>query len=199
MSTNHNNNKTNTYGTQINLNASCWGSILWTTLEIVVAGYPEKNVSPQMKSEYRNFFYSIGNVLPCDFCRNHYRQNMKKFPIDPYLGSRRDLAQWLYALHNQVNKLTGKTSPPPSFEKVFTKFDVIRTTCDDADNSDGKTCGPGTCPLVMNHIIEPFSASSSENVFTEYWPLILIIIILLFVIAFMYWWCMNYTKKIKFK
>jgi hypothetical protein len=69
--------------------------------------YPERPTEND-KIAYKTFFVSIGNILPCDICRKHYKEHSEKFPIDYALENRRALVQWLIDIHNEANKSLGK-------------------------------------------------------------------------------------------
>ena len=58
------------------------------------------------KENYKHFFNSLQNILPCPKCREHYQKNIQDLPIQ--LNSRDELIQWLINIHNNVNKLNNK-------------------------------------------------------------------------------------------
>ena len=87
------------------MNSSIWGPHSWYFLHIVSFHYPI-NPSKQDKINYKKFYDSIQNILPCKKCNLHYSQLLKKFPIQ--LNSRLDLIKWLINIHNEVNKSINK-------------------------------------------------------------------------------------------
>ena len=121
-------------GTENNILVSCWGPPAWAFLHSVAAGYPESVPTPTSNTiaqSYKKFFESLGSVLPCKWCKIHYKENIKELPIDKYLGGRKDLSHWVYLIHNKVNE---KTSVPksswPSFATVYKLYDGMRSsTC----------------------------------------------------------------------
>jgi len=89
------------------LSTKVWGPIFWYTIHIVALGYP-KDPSYADKKAAKEFFESLQFLIPCEVCRNHYKENLKKFPITPHLDRRDDLFKYTVMLHNEVNKLLNK-------------------------------------------------------------------------------------------
>ena len=84
---------------------SQWGPSAWLFLHSVSFQYPE-NPTDQDKNNYKIFFDSLQNILPCPNCREHYQTNLKENPID--LESRESLIKWVIDLHNLVNQKNSK-------------------------------------------------------------------------------------------
>lgn len=82
-----------------------WGPSAWIFLHSVTLNYPD-NQSSQHKENYKKFFESLGDVLPCPTCKKHYKENIIKNPIR--LDSKDDLTKWLIDIHNKVNETNGK-------------------------------------------------------------------------------------------
>jgi hypothetical protein len=82
-----------------------WGPSAWLFLHSISFQYPE-NPEQKDKTNYRLFFESLQNILPCPKCQKHYQENILKNPIN--LNSRNELIQWVIDIHNSVNKLNGK-------------------------------------------------------------------------------------------
>jgi hypothetical protein len=175
------------------LSVNCWGATAWHFLHSVAMGYPETlSNSPDdllIKQNYKQFFESLEFILPCEWCKIHFKQNIQTLPIDGYLDSRYNLSLWLYDFHNLVNDATNvPDSKRPSFKSVYEQYDSFRAPCD----QDSKTCGVGDdqCHIVIMDANSKFS--SHDNVFKQYWPLILIIVIILFIIIML---CNKKVKK----
>jgi hypothetical protein len=84
----------------------------------------------QKKNDYKQFFYYLGKVFPCSYCRDSYDTFFKEIPIDNYLNNRRDLSLWLYLIHNKVNNKLGVPSCNiPSFENVQKQYESYRAQC----------------------------------------------------------------------
>jgi len=84
---------------------SQWGPSAWLFLHSVSFQYPE-NPTDQDKNNYKIFFESLQNILPCPNCREHYQKNLKENPMN--LESRESLIKWVIDLHNAVNKKNSK-------------------------------------------------------------------------------------------
>lgn len=100
-------------------NNNIWGPPAWTFLHTVTYNYPE-NPTEDDKRNFYNFFDSLQNVLPCEKCKGHYKQNIQKYDLKKSLGSREDLVKWLIDLHNDVNRDNGKKVW--SYSDVFNKY-----------------------------------------------------------------------------
>lgn len=87
------------------MNNNIWGPSAWLFLHSVTFQYPDE---PTMmdKENYKQFFNSLQNILPCPKCREHYIKNIQDFPIQ--LNSRDELIQWMITIHNGVNKSNNK-------------------------------------------------------------------------------------------
>lgn len=90
-----------------------WGPALWKAMHAIAFTYPD-SPTPEQRRDYIDFFRSLGPVIPCPSCSQHYQEYLNEHPID---GDNTDsLARWVYNLHDDVNKRRGKDSP--SFEEV---------------------------------------------------------------------------------
>ena len=87
-------------------NNNIWGPPAWTFLHTVTYNYPE-NPTEDDKHNFYNFFMSIQHILPCEKCKEHYKQNIQKYDLKNSLGSRQELVKWLIDLHNDINKDNG--------------------------------------------------------------------------------------------
>ena len=70
-----------------------------------------------------DFFMLLPKILPCKKCQNHFQENLNQFPINNYLDSREKLVFWLFTIHNQVNKLLGKSEY--SYETFVKKLNCL--------------------------------------------------------------------------
>lgn len=112
-----------------------WGPAGWLFLHCVAFGYPysinPQNPEHQTKAEdYYNFFYYLGKVMPCRYCRESYQDFFADHDLRDKLDNRFQLAEWLYTIHNRVNhKLGVPKCDIPSFEEVVTKYESFRARC----------------------------------------------------------------------
>lgn len=92
------------------IKASFWGPHAWNFLFSTIAGsYPIK-YNPEDKTHQRRvkgfiqLFTSLKEALPCIYCRQSYGNFLKELPIKDYMHSRLAMMQWLYLLHDKVNR-----------------------------------------------------------------------------------------------
>jgi uncharacterized membrane protein len=85
-----------------------WGPYGWKFMHMIALAYPN-NPTNEDKENYKTFFTILGNVLPCQLCADHYKQNLINFPLTEYILSSRDtVLKWTIDIHNEVNKSIGK-------------------------------------------------------------------------------------------
>lgn len=99
------------------MDSNIWGSHAWLFLHTITLNYPE-NPNKFDKEKYKNFFENLGNVIPCEVCKDHYKKNIKKYPIQ--LETRESLVKWLHNIHNLVNIKNGKEEF--SYEDFIEKY-----------------------------------------------------------------------------
>lgn len=104
------------------MNQNIWGSHLWFSLHTITFTYPLKPTHNE-KIEFRNFFLSLQNVIPCAVCKRNYKRHLKEKPIERNLETRKDLVIWLIDIHNMVNAEIGKKIL--SYETVIKKYENV--------------------------------------------------------------------------
>lgn len=85
-----------------------WGPHAWIFLHTITFNYP---IKPTEEDKYnmKQFINSLGNVLPCEKCREHFRDNLVKYPLtDEILNNKNKLIYWMIDIHNSVNRMNGK-------------------------------------------------------------------------------------------
>ena len=103
---------------------NAWGPYGWNFLHFVTLGYPI-NPNNEDKKNYKLFFESLRNILPCPKCAKHYEENLKVLPLtDDILDDKEKFIKWLIDVHNRVNVSTGKpemeyTEARKSIEKPY--------------------------------------------------------------------------------
>lgn len=90
-----------------NYNPKLWGKCGWTFLHYVCLGYSNKP-SEEIKTYYKNFLLGLGNVLPCEECRENFIKHSKKILIDDYLDNANKLFEWIIKIQNETNKILNK-------------------------------------------------------------------------------------------
>ncbi len=94
-----------------------WGPHTWFFLHSVTFNYPFKPTNED-KEHIAHFFKEIEDILPCSVCRRHYKEHLKKKPIQN--KDRKVLAYWLIDLHNIVNIQEHK--PTMSYQAVVDMY-----------------------------------------------------------------------------
>ena len=102
------------------MEAKIWGPHAWIFLHSITMAYPE-NPTEQDKKDYTNFFTNLHTILPCSICKTHYKDNLKKIPIQ--LNNRKELVNWLINIHNSVNKSNNKKQY--SYQEVINYYDRL--------------------------------------------------------------------------
>ena len=59
---------------------SVWGPPLWHYLHVMSFNYPVKPTAAD-KKHYRDFICNLRNVLPCRYCRENLKKNLKMLPL----------------------------------------------------------------------------------------------------------------------
>ncbi len=87
-----------------------WGPALWRIMHMFAerTGYCGVKIHEDEKRAWIGFFQSLKFSLPCPVCRNHYKEYLKKRPIEGVFsavgGERREsIRRWLWEFHNAVN------------------------------------------------------------------------------------------------
>ena len=107
---------------------SVWGPGMWHSLHTISFNYPVKP-SKGEKENYYNFFLSLKNILPCKYCRLNYVKNIKSVPLNMNtMKNRFTLSKWVYELHEEINKMLGKTSNL-SYDDVRLRYEMFRSRC----------------------------------------------------------------------
>ena len=118
-----------------------WGSAAWTFNHCVTFGYPIEPTEEQ-KEQYKRYFISLGDVLPCKYCRESYRKFITQGEAaltDDALKNRQSLTMWFYRMHNTVNnKLDVEYGV--TYEDIVNKYESFRAKCG-TSKTDANTKG----------------------------------------------------------
>ena len=105
-----------------------WGPAMWLFLHTMSFNYPV-NPSDEQKKYYYKFLKNLQNVLPCKYCRDNYKENLKIHKLNYNVMKNRDsLSRWVYELHELVNKRLDKVSGL-TYEEVRDRFEHFRSRC----------------------------------------------------------------------
>lgn len=147
--------------------SNIWGPPAWLFLHCVSLNY-----NPKREKEYKKFFESLKDVLPCGACRNNYREILKtKYPLTKnVLKSRKNLSLWLFKVHNKVSndiyKNTEKVRNKPIFtnsNKDFLKFVNMYKNFRASCSSNGCQAPTKGARKQAKIFISPVSKDSKTN------------------------------------
>ena len=107
---------------------SIWGPSMWLVLHTISFNYPV-NPTPTDKINYYNYILSLKDILPCKYCRDNIIKNLKKIKFTKKSMKNRDtFSKSIYNLHEEVNKMLGKTSNL-SYKQVKATYEHFRARC----------------------------------------------------------------------
>jgi hypothetical protein len=117
---------------------SVWGPALWHVIHVMSFNYP---TSPTKKDKkiYKDFIYNLQGVLPCIYCRNNLKKNLKVSPLTARdLVNRGAFSRWIYKLHETINNMLGKKSGL-SYCDVRDRYEHFRSRCTPDKNGNSST------------------------------------------------------------
>ena len=105
-----------------------WGPSTWHLLHTMSFNYPMQPTCDD-KRHYRDFVLNLQNVLPCGKCRKNLKKNFKVLPLQwRHMANRTTFSQYIYRLHELVNKMLGKKSGL-SYVDVRERYEHFRSRC----------------------------------------------------------------------
>jgi len=119
-----------TPGDDTGMQTRVWGPAGWIFLHSIAQNYPWEPTA-EKKESYKLFFSLIGDILPCRYCRESYKHFIIEKGTclnDSVLESRKTLTNWLYKIHNKVNKKLGYKNTPTE-QKVWDTYESYRSKC----------------------------------------------------------------------
>jgi hypothetical protein len=120
----------------MNLNPKVWGPHGWFFIDSIVLSLPNK-LNYEQKNIYKNFFTSLQDILPCEGCREHYKQNLIKYPLtEEVLSKKENMIKWLLNVHNNVRRDAKKI--PISINQFFEYYN--KQYDDDNNKKNSKDC-----------------------------------------------------------
>lgn len=131
-----------------------WGPSTWVMFHSFAFGYP-MNPTNDNKKEYKLFYKTFANVLPCSYCRKSYQEFITSGDTllnDQVFDNRGTLTYWTYLLHEAVNKKLG-VDYCVTYEDMVKRYESYRAKCDKSlENEKAKGC---VMPLRLK--MKPFS------------------------------------------
>ena len=138
------------YDSNDGMMTSIWGPTMWHSLHCLSFNYPT-NPSNKQKKDHANFIFSLGQVLPCRYCRENFEENINSVGIsNDVFKNRATFSRFIYDLHEHVNTRLGKTSGL-SYEDVQDRYEAFRSRC----LKSGEGGGPAPVPKKEKGCVEP--------------------------------------------
>lgn len=146
--------RTRTHDGKLNFSPSIWGEKTWDFIHIVAISYPNLPTFTDKKN-YRNFFYSLGPVLPCERCTSNYENHLNEYPIDEYLKTPEELFHWTVLMRNLVKRQTlsehgGDVNDPKHY---YNAKKLKKYYCDKLKTGAGAGAGVGA--IFKSNMIHP--------------------------------------------
>jgi len=105
-----------------------WGPSLWHYLHIISFNYPVRPSRVQ-KRKYREFIMNLKYTLPCKYCRDNLKNNLKDHPLTAKsLKNRENFSKWMFTFHEHINKMLGKSSGL-TYDEVRERYEHFRARC----------------------------------------------------------------------
>ena len=94
-----------------NLSIEVWGPCAWKFLHAITFTYPLQPSQEEIEN-YKDFFMSVGHVLPCKQCGSHFLEEIRRMNTKQVFQNKDTLSSWLVDVHNKVNERNGKRIVP---------------------------------------------------------------------------------------
>lgn len=110
-----------------------WGPYLWIVLHTFaekLGRQPNELMALDEAREIVIILKATEHIMPCEKCRKHYHEYLKKNPVDDFVQRRGEFLRqavrtWLWKLHEAVNERNGAPSFP--IEEVTPKYQHTNT------------------------------------------------------------------------
>lgn len=127
----------NDYNSGDGMLTSVWGPSMWHFLHTISFNYPV-NPTKEEKDHYYNFIMSLKHVLPCKYCRENYKKNLKNTKFSKKIFKNRfTFSKYMYDLHEEVNCMLGKISGL-SYNDIRIRYEHFRSRCLNNDKNKVK-------------------------------------------------------------
>lgn len=172
-----------------NIPTTCFGPPAWTYLHMLTFSYPDHidQNDPndiKLKNDTYNFLVYFGLMLPCDICRDHYKEHFNSTNVYNQLNNRQDFILWAYNLHDRVNKTLNKQSI--SLNELYDRYNnIISDKCNNTCNSEQYYCKVEIINKnKTTNNYETFSNTCNSLIFSDPSNIYIIYIILIFLFFF---------------
>ena len=108
-----------------NIPPQLWGPKMWDSLMYIAFAFPKTPTSYD-KQNFKNFIEALKSLLPCEKCRAHFDENMRKYPVDEYLVGPDELMEWITLIRFQVVKAKNKNMEGVEFDSSVPLNEISR-------------------------------------------------------------------------
>lgn len=113
------------YSSESGMSTFVWGPALWHVLHTISFNYPN-DPTEQDKRKYVRFMQSLGEILPCRYCRENLPDNLRAVGFcSSDMDSRASFSNLIYRLHREVNRRLGKPNTM-SYAEVRDRYEHFR-------------------------------------------------------------------------
>lgn len=113
-----------------------WGHYYWFFLHTISMHYPQ-SPTITIKKKYYDFITNFYLFIPDPKMAEQFNKLLNKYPISPFLDSRKSFVHWVHFIHNKINEYLGKpkislalfyenyyemTKPRPEKEYLYKKW-----------------------------------------------------------------------------
>jgi len=114
-----------------------WGPSLWHYLHIISFNYPVRPTELQ-KRKYRELVMNLKFTLPCKYCRDNLKNNLRDHPLTTRaLKNRQNFSSWMFTFHEHINNMLGKSSGL-TYDEVRERYEHFRARCTIDDSGRAK-------------------------------------------------------------
>ena len=86
-----------------------WGPVMWSVIHTWAMSYPDEPTDADIAGA-RKYYNDLPRLIPCSRCASHFAEILELDPVEPWLYSRKDLAEWTWRIHNTVNTSLNKSN-----------------------------------------------------------------------------------------
>ena len=87
----------------MNLNPEIWGPHYWFFLHTITICYP-KHPNAVTKKKYYDFISNLPLFIPVENIATQFSKLLDKYPVTPYLDSKKEFIKWMHFIHNKINE-----------------------------------------------------------------------------------------------
>jgi hypothetical protein len=95
------------------VSSEIWGHYYWFFLHTISLHYPN-SPNDSIKKKYYDLINNFYLFIPDSKIGDQFVELINKYPISPFLDSRKSFVHWVHFIHNKINENVGKPKIPLS-------------------------------------------------------------------------------------